>query len=60
MENPAQYWWAIAMFNDIVDADEELQENKLLIIPSERLLREVLLTPPENFRSIVSELGVSS
>ncbi|HHV62128.1 MAG TPA: LysM peptidoglycan-binding domain-containing protein [Firmicutes bacterium] len=40
----AEYWWVIADFNNIKDPWEPLEAGRILIIPSERTLREEILS----------------
>lgn len=58
--NSAQLWRAIAEFNDIIDATLPLKQGRLLIIPSERWVREVFLAPPRDFRLLIARIGESS
>lgn len=39
----AEYWWVIADFNDIKDPWAPLEPGTVLVIPSERTLREEIL-----------------
>lgn len=60
MERPARFWWAIAAFNGVVDATQPLTSETVLVIPSERFLREVILAPPPGWETLVSNLGGTS
>ena len=55
-----QLWRAIAEFNDIIDATETLEVNRLLILPSLRWIKEVFLSPPDDYKSIIANIGLAS
>jgi len=57
MERPARFWWAIGAYNGVVDATFPLASGTVLVIPSERLLRDVILAPPPQWKALVSRLG---
>ncbi len=56
-ENPTRMWKAIADFNDIVDPTLPLEEGKILIIPSERWIRDVFLAPTPEYQAVVAGVG---
>jgi len=60
LDNAPQFWRAIAEFNDIIDVTIPLEVGKLLIIPSLRWIQEVFLAPPDEYRTFISQIGVSS
>lgn len=60
MERPARFWWAIGAFNGIVDATQPLESDSVLVIPSERLLREEILAPPAWWSALTSGLEGSA
>jgi len=60
LEGAPQFWRAIAEFNDIIDATLPLTVGRLLIIPSLRWVREVFLAPPDEYRTFITQIGVTS
>lgn len=55
-DRPAQLWWAIAAFNDILDATLPLVSGARLVIPSERFVRDIILAPPPGWEALVEQL----